>query len=82
MSKTTSEIYQDLIEIVKRHSSETVEYSMDTHIAADLSLDSVAMFELMMDIEEHFDIGMSVEEGSSLETIKSLVNVISQKTKS
>ncbi|WP_317057362.1 acyl carrier protein [Roseovarius rhodophyticola] len=80
MVKDTSEIYDQVVAIMQRHSQENVAYSMDTHIASDLALDSVEMFELLMDIEEHFDIGLSVEEGSSLDTIKSLVEAISEKT--
>lgn len=81
MVANTSDIYDQVVVIMQRHSKENVTLSMDTHIAADLALDSVAMFELLMEIEEHFDIGISVEEGSTLDTIKSLVNTIAEKTK-
>ncbi|MEP5761857.1 MAG: acyl carrier protein [Litoreibacter sp.] len=75
----TSNIYDEVVAIMQRHSQTTVTYSMDTHIASDLALDSIAMFELLMDIEEHFDIGLSVEEGAALDTIKALVAAISEK---
>jgi len=81
MVADTTDIFDQVVEIIKRHSQESISYSMETHIASDLALDSVAMFELLMDIEEHFDIGLSVEEGGSLDTIKSLVAAISEKTK-
>ena len=79
MATDTAEIYEQVVKIMKTHTQAAVEFSMDTHISADLAIDSVAMFELIMDIEEHFDVGFSVEEASSLDTIKSLVEAISRK---
>ncbi len=80
MAQDTTVIYEQVVQIMKGHTQAAVEFSMDTHIAADLAIDSVAMFELIMDVEEHFDVGFSVEEGASLDTIKSLVEAISNKT--
>ncbi|MEM8777190.1 MAG: acyl carrier protein [Pseudomonadota bacterium] len=82
MVQNTDEIFAQVSEIMRKHTQAAVNFSEDTHIAADLALDSVAMFELIMDIEEHFDIGFSVEEGSQLDTVKSLVTAISNKTAS
>ena len=82
MVADTSEIYDQVVAILQRYGAENIAYSMDTHISADLGLDSVTMFQLLMDVEEHFDIGLSVEEGSSLDTVKSLVRVISEKSNS
>lgn len=82
MAKKTDLIFDQVTEIMKRHTKAEVEFSMSTHITADLAIDSVAMFELIMDVEEQFDIGFSVEEGATLDTVKSLVEAISNKTTS
>ena len=79
MAQDTTATYEQVVEIMKRHTQEVVDYSMNTHISADLAIDSVAMFEFIMDVEEHFDIGFSVEEGSTIDTVKSLVEAISKK---
>lgn len=82
MAKDSDKILQQVVEIMRKHSEVSADLTMETHIAADLALDSVAMFELMMDVEEHFDVDFSIEEGSSLNTVGSLVTAISNKSAS
>lgn len=82
MAQDTTAIYEQLVSIMKTHTQGATEFSMETHIAADLAIDSVAMFELIMDVEDQFDVNFSVEEGAALDTIKSLVEAISLKTAS
>ncbi len=79
MAQDTTAIYEQVITIMKTHTEVDVAYSMDTNIAADLSIDSVAMFELISELEDHFDIGFSIEEASALATIGALVEAISDK---
>lgn len=79
MAQDEVEIFEQVAQILRTHSKSPVEVTMDTNIAVDLALDSVAMFELMMEIEDHFDIGFSIEEGSNLQAVGSLVAAISEK---
>ena len=79
MAQDSTAIYEQVITIMKTHTEVDVVYSMDTNIAADLSIDSVAMFELISELEDQFDIGFSVEEASALDTIGTLVKAISDK---
>lgn len=79
MVQDTAEIFDQVSAIIRTHAQSDVTLAMDTHISADLSLDSVAMFEVIMDIEDHFDIGFAVEEGAALDTIKTLVDAIHAK---
>lgn len=81
MALDESEIFEEVIQILRKHSQTAAEVTMDTNIAVELALDSVAMFELMMEVEDHFDIGFSVEEGSNLQIVGSLVEAISSKKK-
>ena len=49
-----------------------VQVSAKTQIARDLSLDSVAVLDFVMDIEDHFDISIPLDRITEVETVEDL----------
>ena len=48
----------------------------DTRIVADLEIDSVDVFDLIMEVEDAYDISISMELISTTHTVGELVNVV------
>ncbi|MBU2606181.1 MAG: acyl carrier protein [Alphaproteobacteria bacterium] len=53
---------------------------MDLRISADLEIDSVEIFDLVMEIEDIYDISFPVEAASNINTVRDLVETIGQLT--
>ena len=52
----------------------------DTRIVADLEIDSVDVFDLIMEVEDAYDISISMELISTTHTVGELVNVVDDLT--
>lgn len=52
------------------------EITNDTKIVADLEIDSVDVFDLIMEVEDAYDINISMELISTTHTVGELVNVV------
>lgn len=48
----------------------------DTNIVRDLSLDSLAVMDLVMALEDHFDISIPLDRIAETETVKQLAAVV------
>lgn len=53
----------------------------DTHLVADLNLDSVSMMELLVEIEDHYDIGLPLNTMADVNTVQDLADKIATLTK-
>ncbi len=80
MIQENTKMYDHISGILQTHSKADVEITPQTLIAADLAIDSVEMFDLVMEIEEHYDISFPLEEASDIDTVQSLVNIIERLT--
>lgn len=80
MSLENTAIFAQIRDILKLHSTIDIEITPQTRIGADLAIDSVEMFDLVMEIEDAYDISFPIEEASAIDTVGSLVEAISRLT--
>jgi len=75
-----SGVFDDVSRILKAHAHADVEITMDLRISADLEIDSVEIFDIVMEIEDIYDISFPVEAASNIDTVRDLVETIGQLT--
>lgn len=76
MSTEKTKIFDEISAILKAHTAVNVPITPELLIGADLAIDSVEMFDLVMEIEDAYDISFPIEEASGIDTVQSLVEVI------
>lgn len=72
---TANEIFEEICGVLTKYSDST-EISRDTKIVADLEIDSVDVFDLIMEIEDAHDISISMEQISAVQTVGELTTVV------
>ena len=50
----------------------------ETRIGADLEIDSVEIFDIVMELEDLYDISFPIEQASNIDTVRDLVATIRQ----
>ena len=67
----------DLIcDLVQPFNENGIELSKDTDLTADLSIDSVAIMDLLMTVEDTYDISIPINRLSDMRTISDLAKVV------
>ena len=77
-SETPQEIIETLYGFLERSPKAEGNLRPDTKLADDLSLDSVSLMELLVEIEDHYDIGLPLNTMADITTIRDLADRISQ----
>lgn len=77
-SDTPDAIIETLYGFLERFPKSAGNLGPDTKLADDLSLDSVNLMELLVEIEDHYDIGLPLNMMADITTIRELANKISQ----
>jgi len=75
-----SDVFADVSRILKAHAHADVPITLDVRISADLEIDSVEIFDIVMEIEDIYDISFPVEAASGIDTVRDLVETIGQLT--
>ena len=70
------EILQVLFQALSRFPTKTGALTAQTSLTADLSLDSVSMMEVLVEVEDHFDIGLPLNRMANVSTIQDLADLI------
>ncbi len=70
------EILSALFRFLERFPSKAEQLTAQTSLTADLTLDSVSMMELLVEIEDHFDVGMPLNAMANVHTVQDLANQI------
>ena len=72
-------ILKELGTIVRENAdaSDGVALDANTNIARDLSLDSLAIMDLVMALEDHFDISIPLDRIAETETVSDLTGLVS-----
>lgn len=79
MSEVTKEqIFDKICELLKPYNPENRPITMASGIVSDLEVDSVAVFDLVMELEDHYDVSIPMEMVSDIKTVGELVNAIKQ----
>lgn len=71
-------IFEDVIRVLRAHSHAAIEIRPETRIGADLEIDSVEIFDIVMELEDLYDVSLPVEAASDIETVGDLVTRIGQ----
>ncbi|KCZ87944.1 acyl carrier protein [Hyphomonas johnsonii MHS-2] len=75
-----SHVFENVSKILKAHAHADILITPDVRISADLEIDSVEIFDIVMEIEDIYDISFPVEVASSIDTVRDLVETIGQLT--
>lgn len=71
-------IFEDVARILATRSHTQAPIQPDTRISADLEIDSVEIFDIVMELEDLYNISLPVEAASDIDTVKDLVAKIGQ----
>jgi acyl carrier protein len=80
MTVRDEELFRELCAILQRHRPADVQLTPATELSGDLSIDSVAAMDLIMEIEDKFGIDIPINLVSDLRNLKDLVDVVRQQT--
>ncbi|MEM6651434.1 MAG: acyl carrier protein [Pseudomonadota bacterium] len=71
-----SEIFDTICKLLAEYTRDSKQITENTRIVADLEIDSVNVFDLIMEVEDAYDINISMELISTTHTVGELVNVV------
>lgn len=71
-----SEIFATICSVLDAYVPDGTEITLNTKIVADLEIDSVNVFDLIMEVEDAYDISISMELISNTHTVGELVKVV------
>lgn len=72
----TDEIYQKITQLLAPINTHGIALTPDTDLSADLSIDSVAVMDLVMELEDVFEIDVPLNLLSDVRTVRDLVAVV------
>ncbi|WP_207476996.1 acyl carrier protein [Arenibaculum pallidiluteum] len=70
------QVAEIIVEMISSLPQAPREVSLDTNIARDLGLDSLAVMNFVMAIEDRFDVSVPMDKLAEVETIRDLADVI------
>lgn len=70
---TREQIFGKICDLLKPYNPKKREITLQSGIMSDLEVDSVAVFDLVMELEDHYDISISMEQVSDIKTVGELV---------
>ncbi len=73
---TDSDIYDKICDLLKPYNPKNHPIEHSSGIMSDLEVDSVAVFDLIMELEDHYDISIPMEMVSDIKTVGDLVNAV------
>lgn len=65
-----------IISLLSPYNRQSIAIANDTKIMADLEIDSVAIFDLVMEVEDAYEVTFPMETISDIESVGDLVNTI------
>lgn len=77
---TTKEkaIFDEVAKVLAPRSHTRVAIGPETRISADLEINSVEIFDIVMELEDLYNISLPVEAASDIDTVQDLVTKIGQ----
>lgn len=73
---TDSEIFYKICELLKPYNPKNHAIEKSSGIMSDLEVDSVAVFDLIMELEDHYDISIPMEMVTDIKTVGELVAAV------
>ncbi len=75
--EVTAEIaFKDVCSFLEKHNPKGIALTPETDLAGELSIDSVGVMDLVMEIEEHFEIDIPMNLLSDVQSLQDLVDVV------
>ena len=71
-ASSDSEIYDKICELLKPYNPKNHPIERSSGIMSDLEVDSVAVFDFIMELEDHYDISIPMEMVSDIKTVGEL----------
>lgn len=71
-------LFQDVSELLAAYNSNGINITESTDMSVDLSIDSVAAMNLVMEVEEKFDISIPINLLSDVRTVGDLVSMVDE----
>jgi len=71
-------IFENVARVLSTRSHTQAAIRPDTRIGADLEIDSVEIFDIVMELEDLYNISLPVEAASDIDTVHDLVAKIGQ----
>lgn len=73
-------IYDKICELLKPYNPKNHPIKRSSGIMSDLEVDSVAVFDLIMELEDHYDISIPMEMVSDIKTVGELAMAVRELT--
>jgi len=73
-------IYDKICELLKPYNPKNHPIERSSGIMSDLEVDSVAVFDLIMELEDHYDISIPMEMVSDIKTVGELAVAVRELT--
>lgn len=70
-------IFGTICSVLAEYVAKDTQINRSTKIVADLEIDSVNVFDMIMEVEDAYDISISMESISNTHTVGGLVDVVS-----
>jgi acyl carrier protein len=81
MSESYDEIMQLLCDRLSSMTNSSVQVTADTNLISQLSIDSIKLLNLIMEIEDTFDVSIPINALADVQTVRQLADLV-QKIKS
>lgn len=76
MQSDTDEVLQEIRVLLEARNPNRIEITEETDLSADLSIDSVAAMDVIMNIEDKFDIDIPLNRVGELRSVRDLAEVV------
>ena len=76
MTLNTTEIFDQICDLIQPFNQKAVALTTDTTFASDLELDSLAVMDMLAAIEDHFDVTVPLNILPDLETVGQVAEAI------
>jgi acyl carrier protein len=76
MQSDTDEVLQEIRVLLEARNPNRIEITEETDLSADLSIDSVAAMDVIMNIEDKFDIDIPLNRVGELRSVRDLAEAV------
>lgn len=76
MSDDSNEVFETICRALRVHAGEDVAITRETMILADLKIDSVDVFDMIMEVEDAYDISIPMEVIGEVHSVGELADAV------
>lgn len=79
MKLDQASLFDEISKVLSARSNTGITITPETRIGADLEIDSVEIFDIVMELEDLYNISFPIEQASNIDTVRDLVATIRQR---